>query len=293
MKSFNYLFIFICGIVLMSCRINEQEKLEHLLNQWNGKEIIFPENPIFTVYGQDTIGLNIPNDGYKIVHYLDSTGCTTCKLDLERWQSFIVYMDSVTQHSVPCLFFIHAKQKREVKIALKESHFDYPVCLDLENELYKLNKFPSHPLLQTFLLDGNNKVVAMGDPVKNPHVKELFVNLIKGKTNRTEMKHTKTTVQLNQTVVNMGTFYWEEKQDTVVELINIGDNLLAIHDVLTSCGCTVADYDKIPIRKGEKLDVKISYKAEHPERFNKTIAIYCNVEQSPLIVRIKGEAQIK
>ena len=161
----------------------------------------------------------------------------------------------------------------------------------MKNELYKLNQFPAHPLLQTFLLDGNNKVVAMGDSVKNPHVKELYVNLIKGKTNRVEMKRTETTAKLSQTVIDMGTFYWEEKQDTVVEMINTGDNLLAVHDVLTSCGCTVADYDKKPVWKGEKLNVKISYKAEHPERFNKTIAIYCNVEQSPLIVRIKGEAQ--
>lgn len=293
MKFFNYFFVCICGFFLMSCQTTEQEKLERLLNQWNGKEIIFPKRTIFTVYAQDTIDFKIPDKGYKIVHYLDSAGCTTCKLNLDRWRSFIDCMDSVTQNSVPVLFFIHAKQKREVKIALKENHFDYPVCMDMENELYKLNKFPTHPLLQTFLLDGENKVVAMGNPLKSPHVKELFVNLITGKTSRMEMKRSKTTAKLSQTVVNMGTFYWEDRQDAIVKLLNTGEQLLTIHDILTSCGCTVVDYEKRPVKQGQESEIKISFKADNPGYFNKTVVVYCNTEQSPLVIRVTGKAVLK
>ena len=35
---------------------------------------------------------------------------------------YIAYMDSATNGTVPCLFFIHATQKREVKISMKEEN---------------------------------------------------------------------------------------------------------------------------------------------------------------------------
>lgn len=35
--------------LLSSCQMTETERLEHLLQEWNGKEIVFPKNPSFTV----------------------------------------------------------------------------------------------------------------------------------------------------------------------------------------------------------------------------------------------------
>ncbi|WP_373726842.1 DUF1573 domain-containing protein, partial [Bacteroides heparinolyticus] len=36
---------------------------------------------------------------------------------------------------------------------------------------------------------------------------------------------------------------------------------------------------------------EVSYKAEHPEHFNKTITVYCNAEISPLVLQINGDAK--
>lgn len=288
----NLIYIFSCASLLLfqSCRPSEQERMERLLNQWHGKEIQFPSVPKFAVYGEDTVEMGISSENYKIVHYLDSTGCTTCKMDLDRWKTFIGYMDSVSQSSVSCLIYIHATRKREVKIALKEGRFDYPVCLDTNDELNRLNGFPLNPVFQTMLLDKDNKVVAMGDPVKNPKVKELYLNVIAGRKTQTEMEHTKTTAEVSHATIDLGTFHWKEKQDTIVTLMNTGERPLVIHDIVTSCGCTVADYDKRPASPGQGIQIRISYNAEHPERFNKTVVVYCNAERSPLVLRVIGDA---
>lgn len=288
----NLIYIFSCASLLLfqSCRPSEQERMERLLNQWHGKEIQFPSVPKFTVYGEDTVEMGISSENYKIVHYLDSTGCTTCKMDLDRWKTFIGYMDSVSQSSVSCLIYIHATRKREVKIALKEGRFDYPVCLDTSNEFNRLNGLPLNPVFQTLLLDKDNKVVAMGDPVKNPRVKELYLNIISGKETHAEMKESRTTAKLSHATIDLGTFFWEEQQDTTVTLQNTGKLPLVIHDIATSCGCTVADYDKRPASPGQGIQIRISYNAEHPERFNKTVVVYCNAERSPLVLRVIGDA---
>lgn len=271
--------------------MTESERLEVLLQQWNGKEIFFPKNLSFMEYGEKRVDFDISKGKYKIVHYVDSAGCTSCKLNLKQWDEFIFYMDSVTGHTVPCLFYIHTKQKRELKIALKENGFDYPVCLDMENEFYRLNKFPMTPLLQTFLLDENNRIVGMGDPVRNPHIKELYLNLISGKRRKQEMEQARTTVELSSKEIDFGTFLWEEKQDTVVRLINIGDKPLVVYNIATSCGCTVVDYSKQPARPGESLNLKVSFEAERPEYFRKNIVVHCNADNSPLVFWITGHAR--
>ena len=174
---------------------------------------------------------------------------------------------------------------------MKEEKFDYPACLDTENEFYKLNRFPLYPMLQTFLLDKDNRIVAMGDPVTNPKIKELYLNIINGKRNKQELEQTRTEAEISTSAIDFGSFHWEERKDTVVTLVNKGQKPLVIHDIVTSCGCTVADYDKRPARPGESVKVKISFKADHPERFNKTVGIYCNTEESPYVVRVMGEAR--
>lgn len=287
MKTFALLML----LILPSCKQTQSEKLEKLLREWTGKEIVFPNNPSFTIYGEQEADFKIPNDGYKVVHYLDSIGCISCKLNLEKWKEYIAYMDSATNGTVPCVFFFHAKEKREVKISLKEDNFDYPVCMDTANEFYQLNRFPMYPILQTFLLDKDNRIVAMGDPVTNPKIKELYLNLINGKQSKQELEATQTTAEISTSTIRFGSFHWEEKQDTVVTLRNTGKKLLVIHDIVTSCGCTVADYDKRPVMPGKSVDVKISFKADHPEHFNKTVGIYCNTTESPFVVKVMGQAK--
>ena len=291
MKTYSNTLALQMLILLPSCKQTQSEKLEKLLREWTGKEIVFPNNPSFTIYGEQEADFKIPNDGYKVVHYLDSIGCISCKLNLEKWKEYIAYMDSATNGTVPCVFFFHAKEKREVKISLKEDNFDYPVCMDTANEFYQLNRFPMYPILQTFLLDKDNRIVAMGDPVTNPKIKELYLNLINGKQSKQELEATQTTAEISTSTIRFGSFHWEEKQDTVVTLRNTGKKLLVIHDIVTSCGCTVADYDKRPVMPGKSVDVKISFKADHPEHFNKTVGIYCNTTESPFVVKVMGQAK--
>ena len=61
-----------------------------LVREWEGKEIQFPSNSVFTIQGKDTIEYSGDNSDYKIVTYIDSIGCTSCKLQLQNWKDFIL-----------------------------------------------------------------------------------------------------------------------------------------------------------------------------------------------------------
>lgn len=281
--------LMMCVWMLASCQESREEAMLRLVNEWNGKEIKFPSRSVFTIQGKDTVDFEFKDADYKVVTYIDSVGCTSCKLQLHRWKQLVAEVDSLTGGSVPFLFYFHPKDMKELRYLTRRDKFTYPVCFDEQDELNRLNRFPSDMTFQTFLLDKENKVVAIGNPILNPKVKELYLGLITG--SRSEKPSGQTTeLSVNQTVMDFGSFPKDEKQERSFVLTNTGKGLLVVHDVTTSCGCTKVEYSKQPVRPGETLELKVIYEAEDTGYFSKTVTVYCNVENSPLRLKVRGSA---
>lgn len=275
--------------MLASCQESKEEAMFRLVNEWNGKEIIFPSHSTFTVQGKDTVDFSFANADYKVLTYIDSVGCASCKLQLPRWKEWVHEVDSLTGGKVPFIFYFHPKDMKELRYLTRRDGFSYPVCFDEKDELNRLNRFPTEMTFQTFLLDRDNRVVAIGNPVHNPKVKDLYLSLMTGKeTSKTT--GTTTTVAVNQTTIDFGSFQKTEKQERSFVLTNTGNQLLVIQDVTTSCGCTKVEYSKEPVRPSGTLELKVIYEAEQAEHFNKAITVYCNAENSPLRLTVKGNA---
>jgi hypothetical protein len=58
------------------------------------------------------------------------------------------------------------------------------VFVDKKNEMMQLNNFPKKPEYQCFLLDKDNKVVMIGNPVLNPGIWELYKKIIRENDDR-------------------------------------------------------------------------------------------------------------
>ena len=129
----------------------------------------------------------------------------------------------------------------------------------------------------------------MGNPVHNPKVKELYLDLITGGRSSNSSGQI-TQVSVDQTELDFGNFPKEEKQERSFVLTNTGKGLLVIQDITTSCGCTKVEYSKEPIRPGTTMELKVIYEAEKAEHFNKTVTVYCNTKDSPLRFTVKGSA---
>ena len=276
--------------MLASCQKSPKEAMLRLVQEWNGKEIKFPARSVFTIQGKDTVDFEFKNADYKVVTYIDSMGCTSCKLQLHRWKQLVAEVDSLTEGRVPFLFYFHPKDMKELRYLTRRDKFIYPVCFDEQDEINRLNQFPSVMDFQTFLLDKDNKVVAMGNPILNPNIKDLYLEVITQKPKSKPTDHV-TSVLVNQPVIDFGTFSKEEKREASFLLTNTGKGLLVIHDITTSCGCTRVTYNKEPVRSGGTLEVKVTYEAEQAEYINKSILVYCNAENSPLRLTIKGNAR--
>ncbi len=284
-----YFTVVLGVLILFSCK--DRYSTSSLFQEWEKKEILFPSYPVFTIQGRDTVALRI-QDKYKVLTYIDSVGCTSCKLHLSEWSKLIHQVDSLCPDSVQFLFFFSPKKRMEIYQTLLVDRFKYPVCIDDQDSINILNHFPSKTSFQTFLLDKNNRVIAIGNPVYNPQIKELYLGILTGKDSQvTADKVLNTRVGLDKTSFDMGDFDWQQEQTMDFVVSNTGEKLLVMNGISTSCGCTSVEYSKEPVQPGKSLILKVKYKADHPEHFNKTITVYCNVKDSPFQLRISGNAK--
>lgn len=276
---------------ILSCSEKGSKKtIEKLVCQWNGKEVYFPSDSIFLMHKSNKIAYRMPLTKYKIVHYIDSMDCVNYALQLQQWTKFIDNLNTFSGEEIAYLFVFHCKNERELKISLRQEDFHYPVFFDKVGTFNKLNNLPANKLFHTFLLNKENKVMTLGNPIYNPKIKELYFNVIAEKTANKSKIGVRAKAEINKKVIDLGSFNWKQKQDAIFRLTNKGSEPLVIYDIVTSCKCTIPQYDPRPVTSGNFIDIKVTFKTEHPEIFNKTIIVHCNDENSPLVLHIKGKA---
>lgn len=165
------------AILCLSCKDDNRNKIAHLVTEWQGKEVLLPENSIFTIQGKDTVQF-ATNAKHKILVYVDSTGCTSCRLQLHKWKEWISEVDSVTNGAVQFLFYLTPKNLKEARYITRRDDFTLPLCIDLNNEIGRMNHFPKEDIFHTFLLDADNRVEVIGNPIHNKAVRSLYIDAI-------------------------------------------------------------------------------------------------------------------
>ena len=276
-------------ILFLSCQESRKEHINRLVKEWKKKEIVFPKNPIFTILGNDTVDFKIKKSNYKVVVYVDSTGCVSCKLRLKEWKEFIAYVDSVSGGQVPFLFFFQSKDNKELRYILKRDNFRLPVCVDSQNEFGKLNRFPSEQMFQTFLLDKDNRVKVIGNPIHNLSVKELYLKEIAGIKDTDTLALTQ--LVPDQEEYDLGIVAENETKKQKVLLKNTGDVPFVIKGITTSCDCTTAEYDWKEIAPDEQKEMVVSYKGEEPGDFWRTVTVYGNIPNQSLTLSLVGRVE--
>ena len=255
--------------LIFSCQDGKRSQIISLLQEWEGKEIIFPEKSIISIQYSDTLSQLLIDSEYKILTYIDSAGCTDCKLKLFLWNKLIHAVDSLNGMNVSFIFYSNMRNKDELERLIRRDNFAYPIFLDVQNQFYQLNNLSANITYQTFLLDRSN--IQEKCPVSN--------------------KEVRTEVDIKDKSIFLGKFDWQQEQKAVFTLKNTGTNPLVVDNVSTSCGCTSVDYSKEPVRPGNSILLNVTYKADDPEHFDKTITVYCNAESSPVVLRITGDAE--
>jgi hypothetical protein len=182
------LILLLTIVFCFSCKQNKKrDGLKKIVREWISKEIQFSDRiPCYRVE-KDTIISIIDRDlskaEYKILLYVDSTGCSECRLLLHKWLPLITEAGILYSNRLEFAFFFQPKNMEEIYYLFRLYDFNYPVYIDEKNEIFYLNNLPREEEYQCFLLDRNNRVLALGNPVHNPKIWELYKKIINDNEN--------------------------------------------------------------------------------------------------------------
>lgn len=150
---------------------------EQVVRRWVGREILFPKLEA-KIEGRDTLCNDLLEQKYKILVYIDSVGCMSCKFKLLEWQKYINNM-KVISDSVGFIFVVSSINYKEFENIQRTNHFYYPVFYDSKFQLDSINDLPKDFWFQVFLLDKTNHVMAIGNPVLNSSIHNLYKKIVK------------------------------------------------------------------------------------------------------------------
>lgn len=172
-------------IISISCSgINKKLKEDYITLK--SAKIIVPNDLRIMVKGKDSIINDFFDCESKMIVYIDSTSCNSCHVkSLIDWKVLMKQVSIIDNKFR--FYFIFRPKKDEVnsiKITLLSLDFNYPVILDEEGKFRKANPaLSTNKLLHTFLLDKNNHVILIGDPIGNLEINKLFLTLIGSTSN--------------------------------------------------------------------------------------------------------------
>lgn len=92
---------------------------------------------------------------------------------------------------------------------------------------------------------------------------------------------------------DFGTIQQGDKVSYDFKFKNTGEADLVITQAKGSCGCTVPDYPKTPIKVGAPGTIKVSFnsRGKHGET-SKTVTIMCNTAEGNKILKIKANIEV-
>lgn len=174
-----YILVLAAVLSLFSCKDKKTEQISEAVNAFIGKQIIIPEDSLQAkIMGRDTLCMDMLSSPVKILVYVDSTGCSPCKMELAAWSLHLKELEK-EKLDIPLIFIVHTQDYSKLEESLKNSYFEYPIFYDRKNVTDRMNDFPKKERLKTFLLDKNNKVVLLGSPANNDKLWELYLNQIR------------------------------------------------------------------------------------------------------------------
>lgn len=77
----------------------------------------------------------------------------------------------------------------------------------------------------------------------------------------------------------------------IFEYTNTGKVPLIVSNVVASCGCTVVEWGKDPIKPGEKGSFKVKYNTAIAGPFHKNVRVFSNAKTNPVVLTIKGDVK--
>jgi hypothetical protein len=169
-------------IYIYGCSVNQERKrskeIEKIVTEWYGRKIVMPDS-VFILINKK---LSIPKEdpfhsiNKKILTFI-SGDCEKCIYNLREWS---ILLDSIkTNNNIKLIVIILTS---DIEQFVEKFNQDIPKEIipyfDVYFKFLTTYNLPDDWALRTFLLDNNNRVLLIGNPIYNSKLKKLYLQKI-------------------------------------------------------------------------------------------------------------------
>lgn len=249
-----------------------------------GKEIILTSKQYLYCYNGSS-----KNDSslFKIFLYTDNKGCISCRLRLQEWNDFLLFLDNLTQgRTTSCFYFF--SQHKYVKSLIERSNFSFPIYVDEHDSINVINQLPVDEHFRCFLLDSTNRVILIGNPILYHDVKDLYVKTI---CERLGIQYNADMVKKEFPETNLGTFSKTETKSATFFISNSDSSEIQIDTIFTSCECTKAQINNTVIKPNDTAILYVIYTPDGIGEFYREVYVKYKGIRKPKTFKIRGKVE--
>lgn len=179
-------YILLSTICSLICACNSQkQELQEKVEKLRSKAINIPYDRM-GCWTNDSIRVISPwnKAKLKLVHYIDSATCSTCYLQKAAINEFICNLEESSNNEFYNVFIISPdnKDRKRLKTDFNEKLTPQTIFVDTANVFTEVNpNIPSELMYHTFLLDENNKVILVGNPIANEKIGNMLQDVVEKK----------------------------------------------------------------------------------------------------------------
>lgn len=243
-----------------------------------GRQIFIPDNLIVRVKN-DTIDCDFSDASFKLLVYVDSSDCTSCKMKLGKWIDIVNEFKNITGGDLNFLMIVNSNNDKEISYYLERDNFLLPVALDKNGRFRKLNKIRDKNDYHTFLLDESDNVLALGSPATNPKIRKLYRSIISERSYQQPEEF----ISQPKGVVTRGDTTFATFRITNPDAVSY-----TVEELVSSCDCIeVQSLDAMPSHGF--LDVNIKMVPDTTENyFYKYVDVFFTQKKHPVRLSIYG-----
>lgn len=262
-------------LALIACNAKDNGG-RRLVGEWVGREIVIPDDLQFQIL--DTrLAPELDSSEFKVVNYVDSSGCTSCRMKLQAWDETIDEFKALPGVDVEVLTIVDTNDAGEIALLTDRYNYRHLIAVDTAGVFNRANALPERTECHTFLLDSGNRILAIGNPVTNPKIKELYRRVIlDGGATDNENRPAQFMAR------TLGAVQGGDTASVTFPIRNDGETTLHVQSVIPSCDCTTAAAAATELQPRAASIVTVTYVADgEPGPFSRYVDIFYKEKENP------------
>lgn len=163
-----YLFALLVSLGACSSPVTESREAK-IVKELTGKELVFSDNLFADALNEDTLSLDVFQLKVPKIVAVVNYDCGPCRESIKKWKEYL------NGKNITFLLIVRGGDEEFYNdIRSKESsNFKY-IYYDSDNVFELTNKIPLDTRLRTFLINSENKIRIIGNPLFNKAIAKLY-----------------------------------------------------------------------------------------------------------------------